>query len=440
MKLNKKGYTLVELLVSIAVFSIVSIGVISIMSNTLQAYKSSSYETEAQENAQIVSNQLEELLCDATNIGASPTGFTFKSQGTNYTLIYDVADPDNKKLVLNDGSDHVLVENVDNFSMMGWGVNADNKVKYDLTIKVDDKSYEVSRDIYFRNRVEDNDAVDITYLSQTLSTPGPTPDPGVKNVDYNRYDELNLTSEYGINFLGDATHPGGFKKSDGSFDNTVSNTYFNVTVSDNTLTPTSEDADDKVLVLKGTSALNQSFTNGLGGNVVEFVGYKDKTSWEKVTLKIDVKDIAIVNTNAVYQHQYEESTNNGMHTMINVEGIDINKAIAAGVVITYKPYLNTVAGSSKTMTTATSVDKGNNSIHDMPYGNKEVILGLQPDPFGNGMILCSSNETIKSKCDGLQNNDNSYELKFDFSMTNGSTTKSFNDQMKFKFDVLGSGF
>lgn len=440
MKLNKKGYTLVELLVSIAVFSIVSIGVISIMSNTLQAYKSSSHETEAQENAQIVSNQLEELLCDATNIGSDPTGFTFKSQGTNYILKYDVSDANNKKLVLNDGADHLLVDHVDNFAMWGWGVNDDNKVKFDLSIKVDDKSYELSRDVYFRNRVEDNDAVDITYLSQSLSSAGPTPDPGVKNVIFNRYDEVNLTAEYGINILGDSTHPGGFKKSDGSFNNSTSNSYFDVTVSDNTLTPTSEDDEDKILVLKGTTTLNQSFTNGLGGNVVEFVGYKDSTTWEKVTLKIDVKDIAIVNTNAVYQHQYDESTNNGMHTVINVEGININKAIAAGVTITYKPYLNTVAGTSTTMTTATSVDKGTNSIHDMPYGNKEVILGLQPDPFGNGMILCSSNETIKSKCDGLQNHDNSYELKFDFSMTNGSTTKTFNDQMKFKFDVLGSGF
>ena len=455
MKINKKGYTLVELLVSIAIFSVVSIGVVSIMSNSMNAYKSSTLETELQEEAQIVSNQLEELLCDAHAISTTTEGFRFTNTDISststypyYVLVYDVSDGNNKKLRLKEYeagggllSDSVIVEHVKDFTLLGWGVNDDNKIHYTLTLDEKGKTFTVSRDIYFRNRVEDKDAVDIKYLSQNLSTTTTTTGSGAINVFYNRYDQLNLTTQYGINYLGDASHPGGFKKSDGTFDNTTSNSYFTVSVNNNTLTT---DANDKVLVLTGSTTLNQTFNNALGGNSVEFVGYKDSAFSQKVVLNLDCKNINIITTNAVYQHQYEESTNNGIHTMITVEGIDVNKSIGSGVVYTYKPYLkkgsSTVYGSQATMSQVTTVNKGTNSIHDMPYGNKEVIVGLQPDPFGNGIILCSSNETIKSKCDGLQNNDNGYELCFDFSIKNGSNTTSYNDKMKFKFDVLGSGF
>ena len=455
MKINNKGYTLVELLVSIAIFAVVSIGIVSIMSNSMKAYKSSTLESEVQEEAQIVANQLEELLCDAQGITTTTEGFKFINKDITstgiyptYVLVYDVAtDPNNKTLRLReyDGStllsDSVLVEHVKDFTLLGWGVNSDNKIHYTLTIDEKGKTFTVSRDIYFRNHIENDDAFDIKYLSQNLTTTTTTTGSGAINVFYNRYDELNLTTEYGINYLGDSAHPGGFKKSDGTFDNTTTNSYFTVSVNNNTLT---SDANDKVLVLKGSDTLNKTFDSALGGNSVEFVGYKDAAFSDKVVLNLDCKNINIITKNAVYQHQYHESTNNGIHTMITVEGININKAIASGVVIKYTPHMkksgSTVNGSEKTMTTVTTVNKGENSIHDMPYGNKEVIVGLQPDPFGNGLILCSSNETIESKCNGLQNHDNDYELTFDFSIKNGSVTKTFDDKMKFKFDVLGSGF
>ncbi len=437
---NNKGYTLVELLVSIAIFSVVSVGVVYIMSNTLGAYKTSSFEVEAQENAQIVANQLEEFLCDANGpvSGSISSGLSFNSQGQDYTLTYA---GDEISVSTDGGSSYqTLADNISSFEIVNNSAS-DNKVTVKLGVDVEGQTYNLERDIYYRNHVENSDFNNIKYLKSEISTPGPTPDPDEKTVVFNRYDSINLSSEYGINYLSKGTAKGGFTDGSGVCNDTLSNAYFSVSASDNTLT---SDTSDKIFVLEGTSTMNSTFNNALIGNTVKFVGYKDKDCTQKVTLNFEVKDIAFLNDNNVYQHPKSHSTNNGLHTVIGVEGIDVNKAIAAGVVFKYTPKLsngtNTYSGSLATMSKATTIDKGTNSIQNIPYGNKEVILGLQPDPYGNGIILSSSNETANSKCDGFAGNEDSYELSFDFSVKNGSTTVDYTDQMKMKFDILSTGF
>ena len=64
---NNKGYSLVELLISIAIFSLVMGGIISIMNTTSVFYRGGQQEVRLQEEAQIAINQIEELLIDLDN-------------------------------------------------------------------------------------------------------------------------------------------------------------------------------------------------------------------------------------------------------------------------------------------------------------------------------------------------------------------------------------
>lgn len=64
---NNKGYTLVELLVTLAVFAIIMAEVGSMMMNSSMLYRNGTYEVELQTEAQQIVQQMEELLIDVTN-------------------------------------------------------------------------------------------------------------------------------------------------------------------------------------------------------------------------------------------------------------------------------------------------------------------------------------------------------------------------------------
>ena len=83
MKKSNKGYTLVELLLSIAVFSIVMVAILTIMSNTLGAYSKANLDVAVQEDAQLVANQLEEIITDAQSIAGNATsGYVVNTKET----------------------------------------------------------------------------------------------------------------------------------------------------------------------------------------------------------------------------------------------------------------------------------------------------------------------------------------------------------------------
>ena len=85
MRKNFKGYTLVELLLSLAVFSVVMIVIGSMVSSTTAVYRDENFELTMQEDASLVMAQLDELLMDATQFsGSGPYSIT--NAGTNYTI------------------------------------------------------------------------------------------------------------------------------------------------------------------------------------------------------------------------------------------------------------------------------------------------------------------------------------------------------------------
>ena len=59
---NNKGYSLVELLITIAIFGMVMIGIAMIMRTSSVSYLDGTREVAVQTEVQIVANQVEELL------------------------------------------------------------------------------------------------------------------------------------------------------------------------------------------------------------------------------------------------------------------------------------------------------------------------------------------------------------------------------------------
>lgn len=67
MKKKNRGYTLVELIVTIAILAVVGIGISSIISHSMKQYRMSSAEVSLQQESQLVGNQLMNLVMNAND-------------------------------------------------------------------------------------------------------------------------------------------------------------------------------------------------------------------------------------------------------------------------------------------------------------------------------------------------------------------------------------
>jgi prepilin-type N-terminal cleavage/methylation domain-containing protein len=204
MKTNK-GYSLAELLVSIAIFSVVMVSIIAVMRNASVTYRNENAEVQLQENCQMLLSQVDELLCDA------------KSVSYIGTKTWSIVDNDNISHVLRFSGNSVqykygssgyedLCTNVKDFDITGLQADhGDDKcyVRVKMLNNVDgttggrDYTYEADKVVTFRNAsVEKSDAHDGSFLTGSSTTPTPAPSPGTINVKMGRYELLNLISDY----------------------------------------------------------------------------------------------------------------------------------------------------------------------------------------------------------------------------------------------------
>lgn len=213
MRTENKGYTLFELMVSIAIFALVMVGIISLMRSSSIFYRGGQNEVRLQEEAQIALNQVEDLLIDTNDR-------VVEVSGTNQARIYSVHKADGvyglkqdgdrllyKKVTSGSVSDPdgwvLMAEGVDNFKIDGIDYqngadrnHGDNRVSVQLDLSNGKYEYVAKRDVYFRNAIENNTPFTIP---PSVGTSNPS---AALSFDYTYYlrrgEKLNLFAEFDI--------------------------------------------------------------------------------------------------------------------------------------------------------------------------------------------------------------------------------------------------
>lgn len=213
MKSDNKGFSLIELLVAMAIASIVGVAVFGFMVVGAKSFQKTSADVNVQHEAQLVLNQIQDMLVD-TNVGVEYTeetqdhvltmyNFDLNDSSRHvYEVVYREAD---KKLYYNEympaaseeggartvgkGAvlyrEQLLGENISSFSADLSALEKKRVVRVDLEIKKTASSYATSSNITLRNAVkignsipkymDDNpkkDPVNITGIDQFYFEPG----------------------------------------------------------------------------------------------------------------------------------------------------------------------------------------------------------------------------------------------------------------------------
>ena len=194
---SNKGYSFVELILTLAIFSVVMLAIILMMRSSLVSYKNGLFETELQEEAQIIATQVADLLVDATSYegvivdgAGNVIGYSFEGpvndndgvaefsirfdgdklvyvQGGDVQPLSDMVNNKYKDETKDDGSIETKLA-VKGFYIDGLNKkdesegSGDNVVRDNaahITIHVEGKEgrdYTVEKDVYFRNSIEDS--------------------------------------------------------------------------------------------------------------------------------------------------------------------------------------------------------------------------------------------------------------------------------------------
>lgn len=158
---NHKGFSLVELMCTVAIFSVVLTGLGSAMVISARSYQNSNVELDLQQQAQITANLLTNLIIDA-NLVEEPsdaTGGTLLKikkeemvSGTPVSVSYEVTyDSTNKQLLYSKdgGASQVLAENIADFSIKRVAAN-----NFDFSLKIGEeggRTYESDYHVTPRN-------------------------------------------------------------------------------------------------------------------------------------------------------------------------------------------------------------------------------------------------------------------------------------------------
>ena len=172
IKQSNKGFTLVELIVSMCILAIVMTELMALMFNSSKLYKNGAMEVDLQTEAQQIIQQFEELAIDANSSVSynETTGIItiVNNPGTSYSLSLNaITGKDYGDLYLNDGSTNQLMgEYVKSISLDMADYDDASRIRIMVEMENDKYSYGAAKDLYLRNDLGANDG----NTSHTVST------------------------------------------------------------------------------------------------------------------------------------------------------------------------------------------------------------------------------------------------------------------------------
>ncbi len=177
---NQKGFSLIELIVAIAILTLVGAAVVGFCMSGTNSYKTVSTEVDLQYEAQLAVNQLSDLLIDANHgVGfdsAAGTLFIFNDSAA-YAIVWDASA---QQLMLNKysvtsgevklESSNLMAEYVTAISAVIPTEDKNNRQMVNLTITFtkDNKSYTGAKNVTLRNKVSVYSSLQEAYPSKTI--------------------------------------------------------------------------------------------------------------------------------------------------------------------------------------------------------------------------------------------------------------------------------
>lgn len=218
IKSDNRGFSLIELLVAIAIASIVGVAVFGFMITGARSFQRTSADVNVQHESQLVMNQIQDMLVD-TNVGVEYTEDETQSVLTMYN--YDAQDPNkrvyevvyrpvDKRIFYNEYSpiasedsgirsvskgsalytEQLLGENIEHFSADLSALEKKRVVRIDLTVKRSSSDYSSSSNVTLRNAVKIGSTIP-EYLEPT-TTKDPLKVEGLDNFYFEPGREINL--------------------------------------------------------------------------------------------------------------------------------------------------------------------------------------------------------------------------------------------------------
>ena len=203
---NNKGFSLVEMLISVAILAIIMVEIFTMMSNSSTLFRNGSYEVELQAEAQRVISQLEDLMIDCNNtisknyvamvssdqIIVSNNDIQYvvtlvKTPGEEYGNLYlsTYEMPSNTLL----SADIPMAEYVESISLNMAEFSETDTVTLSVCMRNNMYSYETHKDVYNRNNLGTSSG-GAGYGSSTAS--------GNYVLDVLRFTSYNLSSMFDV--------------------------------------------------------------------------------------------------------------------------------------------------------------------------------------------------------------------------------------------------
>lgn len=387
---NNSGYSLFELLVSIAIFSMVMLGIISIMNTTSVFYRGGQQEVRLQEEAQVALNQIEELLIDLDNTmgieanGAGAREYKMVKSDGVYGLKQDGDRLFYKKISTGGDSGWVLMaEGVKDFEITGFEYtggernHGDNRVCVRVDLESGKYEYSAKRDVFFRNAIEN--AVPYNTPDADNSASSTAEDDYDFIYTIRRGEKVNMFGEFDI--VGDVDY---FSES-----SLQANQYFNFSSTTNDTTGITSN----ILTVVGLTASNFS------AEVKESdkIGVKGKNSkGEEVKVLLKVEPVAPVVDVPVFQLTTQSTQNAGSSKWIEYKGIDFRGY--TNLTFSYEIYENKNASIAYEAGTDTKLGK-NFPTSPRAFGspfdmvdNPKINLGAKTCQNTGNLIVYQAND------------------------------------------------
>ena len=179
-RLNNKGLTMVELICAVAIVSILGTCISGFMVVGANSYRSGSAETQVQQEAQLVANQIDDLIIDSTASVTFSGGVLTITQGESQSKVtYDASDKALYYMAyLWDGSDYkevdtngaqLMAEGVESFNVVTTDFEKNGNIKLEMQISSGSHVYPAYFTITSRNKALSPEEVSYTKKAKVVT-------------------------------------------------------------------------------------------------------------------------------------------------------------------------------------------------------------------------------------------------------------------------------